>query len=84
MRAIFGIIALLLALLIVGTLVKKQVAVQTQPLPSLQTPNAATSSNTPAVAPTNQREQAQQLQQQIKQTLDQQMQAPRAMPDEPK
>jgi hypothetical protein len=73
MRAVFGIISLLIVLLIVGGLVKKQMAATIAPISPLSTPAA----NNPA---TTQREQVQQLQQQVKQTLDTQMQAPRDLP----
>jgi hypothetical protein len=66
MRAIFGIISLLLVLVIVGSLVKKQMTATTAPIPALQTPGNAT----PASIPSTQREQAQQIQQQVKEALD--------------
>jgi hypothetical protein len=77
MRAVFGIVSLLLALFIVGTLVKKQMAVQVLPAPASQTPSSSAMSN-PA---STQREQAQQIQQQIKQTLEMQTQTPRPIPE---
>jgi hypothetical protein len=80
MRAVFGIISLLVVLLIVGSLVKKQMAAQTAPIPALQVPGSAT----PAPAASTQREQAQQIQQQFKQAIDAQMQAPRPMPEDVK
>ncbi len=80
MRAVFGIISLLLVLLIVGSLVKKQIAVQTAPIPALQMAGSASS----ASAPATQREQVQQIQQQVKQAIDAQMQAPRDMPADAK
>jgi hypothetical protein len=79
MRAVFGIISLLLALLIVGSLVKKQLAATTAPIPVLQVPGSAA----PASAPATQREQAQQIQQQIKQQLEA-LQAPRPLPEDVK
>jgi hypothetical protein len=75
MRAVFGILSLVIVLLIVGSLVKKQMAATTAPIPALQTPSI-----NPAAT---QREQAQQIQQQIKQTIDAQMQA-RPMPEDSK
>ncbi len=77
MRAFFGILSLVIVLLIVGSLVKKQMAATTAPIPALLTP----AGNNPAAT---QREQVQQLQQQIKQTLDAQMQAPRDLPADAK
>lgn len=81
MRAIFGFVSLLLVLLIVGSLVKKQMAASTAPIPALQVPPASPAAGSPAAT---QREQVQQLQQQIKQTLDAQMQAPRDLPADAK
>lgn len=78
MRAVFGILSLVIVLLIVGSLMKKQMAATTgtaAPIPALQVP-----STNPAAT---QREQAQQIQQQVKQTIEAQMQA-RPMPDESK
>jgi hypothetical protein len=80
MRAVFGIISLLLVLIVVGTLVKKQMAATTAPIPALQVPG----SGAPASASSTQREQAQQIQQQVKQAIDAQMQAPRQLPDDTK
>jgi hypothetical protein len=79
MRAVFGIISLLLVLLIVGSLVKKQMAATTAPIPALQVPGNAA----PASAPGTQREQAQQIQQQIKQQVEA-LQAPRPLPEDVK
>ncbi len=83
MRAVFGIVSLLVVLLIVGSLLKKQLAVQTAPLPGLP---AASNPQAPAAtdAAKTQREQAQQIQQQFKQAIDTQMQAPRPMPEDSK
>ncbi len=80
MRAVFGIVSLLLVLLIVGNLVKKQIATTTAPISVLQVPSTAASGS----APSNHKEQAQQIQQQFKLAIDAQMQAPRPMPDESK
>jgi hypothetical protein len=79
MRAVFGILSLLLVLLIVGSLLKKQLAATIAPIPALQVPGSAA----PASAPTTQREQAQQLQQQIKQQMEA-LQAPRPVPEDVK
>jgi len=69
MRA-FGLIGLVLALLIVGWLAKRQMgSLIAPPLPGSSAPAASV------------RDQSQQIQQQIKQSLDAATQ-PRAMPDE--
>ena len=78
MRAIFGVIGLVLALGIVGWLTKKQLALTRQVVPSLVVP--ATESSSAPVG--NVREQSQQLQQQIKQSMEATMQQARPMPDD--
>ena len=82
MRAIFGIISLLLVLVIVGSLVKKQLSVQTAPLQNLPTPTSEPAAPN-ATAPTV-REQSQQIQQQVKQAVEAQMQQARPMPEDSK
>ena len=78
MRIVFGIVGLVVALAIVGVLVKKQLAGTHAVVPALQIPGVA-----PASAPTGTvREQSQQIQQQYKQALESAMQQPRPMPDE--
>ena len=66
MRAL-GLIGLLLALVIVGVLVKKQLGAM---------------AGTPAVDSSAQAPQPQQIQQQFKQSLDAAMQQPRPVPDD--
>jgi hypothetical protein len=68
---VFGLLGLVLALLIVGLLVKKQVGGSAAP----QLPGSA---GTPAASV---RDQSQQIQQQFKQSLDAALLAPRKMPD---
>ena len=81
MRAVFGILSLVMVLLIVGSLVKKQMAATTAPIPALQLPSAASGASS---SPATQREQVQQLQQQIKQSLDAASQMQRDLPSEAK
>ena len=71
---VMGLLGLVLALVIVGLLVKKQMAAARAPLPSLA-PAAS--------APTTVRAQSQQVQQQVKEAMDAAMQQ-RAMPDDAK
>ena len=79
---IFGLVGLLVALVIVGLLAKKQFATIAAPtLPAPTTVPGAPASATGA-APANGREQSQQLQQQYKQAIDAAMQTPRKMPDD--
>lgn len=86
MRALFGLVGLVVVLAIVGLLAKKQLAATRAPVPALQT---ATGAAAPASAPTGTvREQSQQMQQQVKQQVKQQveglMQQARPMPEDEK
>lgn len=72
---IFGLVGLLLALVIVGVLAKKQFA--SLAAPSLPTVPGATAPPSGTV-----RDQSQQIQQQYKQALDAAMQQPRKIPDD--
>lgn len=79
MRGVFGLVGLLVALVIVGTLVRKQMTAVRVTVPALETP-----ANVPANAspvPGNVDQQSQQIQQQIKQAVEGAMQA-RPMPDD--
>jgi hypothetical protein len=77
MRALFGILGLVLALAIVGWLAKAQLASTRQAVPALSVPGAA-----PASAPAaTVREQSQQIQQQFKQSVEAAMQQARPVPD---
>ncbi len=71
---VFGLLGLVLALLVVALLVKKQMG------GALPPPSAVPGANAPAASV---RDQSQQIQQQFKQSLDAAMQPPpRTMPDE--
>ena len=84
MRAIFGVLSLLLVLALVGLLVKKQLASTQQAIPALTLP-APTTAGAEA-APTQPvgtvPAQSQQIQQQYKQAMDAAVQQARPMPDE--
>ena len=78
MRALFGLVGLVVVLAIVGLLAKKQLAATRTPVPALQTASPASA---PAPAPaTTVRAQSQQIQQQVEGL----MQQARPMPDEEK
>jgi hypothetical protein len=78
MRAIFGVLGLVLVLGIVGWLTKTQLASNRQAIPPMVVPGAE-----PSSAPAgNVREQSQQIQQQIKQSVEAAMQQARPMPDD--
>ena len=83
MRIIFSLAALLIVLAIVGMLVKKQFGAM--PVAPVQGASAAAAGgNLTAVTPgAGVQVQGQQIQQQIKQSVEAAMQRPRAMPDEP-
>lgn len=82
MRAVFGLMGLVVVLAIVGLLAKKQLAAMRAPVPALQT---ATGAAGPASAPTGTvREQSQQMQQQVKQQVEGLMQQARPMPEDEK
>jgi hypothetical protein len=78
MRAIFGVLGLVLVLGIVGWLAKTQLASNRKAIPSLAVPGTE-----PGSAPAGTvREQSQQIQQQVKQSLEAAMQQARPMPDD--
>lgn len=79
MRAVLGIVSLLLALAIVGVLAKKQLAATRSAVPVLQQPET----DAPATAATV-RAQSQQVQQQVKQAVEGLMQQARPMLDDDK
>jgi hypothetical protein len=82
MRAIFGVLGLVVVLGIVGWLAKTQWTSTRRVIPSLAVPGVD-STTVPASAPAaSVREQSQQLQQQIKQSVDAAMQQARPMPDD--
>lgn len=84
MRAIFGVLSLLLVLAVIGLVVKKQLASNQQAIPALTLP-APTSSgaeSTPTKPEGTVQEQSQQVQQQYKQAIDAAMQQARPVPDE--
>ncbi|WP_287877379.1 hypothetical protein [Acidovorax sp.] len=83
MRAVFGLVGLVVALAIVGVLAKKQLAATRTPVPALQLPVAPGSAAAPAPAGTV-RAQSQQVQQQVKQQVEGLMQQARPMPDDSK
>lgn len=80
MRIIFGVLSLLVALAVVGILVKKQLP---GVVPISVTPTEAGQAAVPASAPGgNTRQQSQQIQQQVRQSLDAAMQQARPVPED--
>lgn len=84
MRAVFGLVGLVVALAIVGILAKKQLSATRVPVPSLQQSALPGGASPPASAPAGTvREQSQQVQQQVKQQVEGLMQQARPMPEDP-
>ena len=81
MRAVFGLVGLVVVLAIVGLLAKKQLSATRAPVPALQTAPRADPASAP---PVTVRDQSQQIQQQVKQQVEGLMQQARPMPDEEK
>jgi uncharacterized membrane protein YjjB (DUF3815 family) len=79
MKGIFGLVGLLVALAIVGVVVKKQLDTSSQRVPALAPAVPGGAASAPA---TTVREQSQQVQQQYKQAVEGLMQQPRPMQDE--
>jgi glucan phosphoethanolaminetransferase (alkaline phosphatase superfamily) len=80
MRAVFGLVGLVVVLAIVGLLAKKQLSATRAPVPALQSvTGAAEPASTP---PATVREQSQQVQQQVKQQMEGLMQQARPMPED--
>ena len=78
MRAVLGILSLLLVLATVGLLAKKQLAATRTVVPVLQpAADAPPGAPTPATV----RAQSEQVQQQVKKTVEDLMQQPRPMPE---
>ena len=82
MRAVFGLVGLVVVLAVVGVLAKKQLSAVRTPVPSLQTVPVG-SAGAPASAATV-RDQSQQIQQQVKQQMEGLMQQARPMPEDEK
>lgn len=79
MKAIFGVLSLLIVLAVVGTLVKKQLTVT----PISVTPQEAGQVALPASASLgNAQQQSQQIQQQVRQSIEASMQQARPVQDE--
>lgn len=79
MRAIFGVLGLLIVLAVVGVLAKKQLGISSAAPLRMQSPVVADQAVTLPATPTG----ATQVQsRQIKQTLEAVMQQPRPMPDD--
>lgn len=81
MRAVFGWVGLVVALAVVGVVVKKQMSALRAPVPTLQIPGASAPTG---AASGSVRDQSQQIQQQVKQQVEGLMQQARPMPEEEK
>jgi hypothetical protein len=77
MKAVFGLIGLLVTLVIVGLVAKKQLTATQQAVPALQVPGLPAPNPNASV-----KDQSQQIQQQYKQAIDAAVQQARPMPDD--
>ena len=85
MRAVLGIVSLLLVLAVVGLLAKKQLASTRSAVPVLVQPAAGVpDAGTGVAPPANVRMQSQQVQQQYKQAVENALQQARPEPDDAK
>lgn len=86
MRAIFGVVGLLLVLVTVGFLAKTQLkavgGTQVPALSASDAPSGMPPANLPLAPDASVQQQSQQMQQQFKTMAESAVQAPRAMPDE--
>ena len=82
MRGMFGLVGLVVALVLVGLLVKKQLASTRVQVPALQTMPAASAPG--SASPDTVRAQSQQIQKQVQQQVEELMQQARPMPEDPK
>lgn len=82
MKGIFGLVGLLVALAVVGVLVKKQLGATSQIVPALQAPSPNNPDGSASATDGTFKAQSQQIQQQYKQAVDATLQAPRPMPDD--
>lgn len=82
MKGILGLVGLLVALAVVGVLVKKQLGATSQIVPALQSPMPVKLDGDASVSDGSVKVQSQQIQQQYKQAVEATLQAPRPMPDD--
>jgi hypothetical protein len=83
MRAVLGVLSLLIALLVVGVLVKKQLGAMSAPVKlQAQLPADAAVALPPISPGATPQQQSQQIQQQIRHTLESTLQQARPLPDE--
>ena len=82
MRGFFGLAGLLIALVIVGLLVKKQLAATQQAIPALRLPAVPGAASPDAPPATTVKQQSRQIEQQYKQAIEGVMQTTRPVPDD--
>lgn len=82
MRAIFGVLSLVVVLLVVAVLAKKQLTSTQQAVPVLALPALTGPDGTLVKQGATAQEQSQQVQQQYKQAIDNAMQQTRPVPDD--
>lgn len=83
MRAVFGVLSLLIVVAVIGVLAKKQLGSMSSTTPALVPAAPMAGAPMPATTPgANVAEQSQQMQQQTKQAMESMLQQARPMPDE--
>ena len=82
MRGFFGLAGLLIALVIVGMLVKRQLAATQQAMPALQLPAVQGAAGPDAAPGATVKQQSRQIEQQYKQAIEGAMQKARSVPDD--
>ena len=82
MKGAFGLVGLLIALALVGVLVKKQLAATQQAIPALQLPAAQGAAGPDTAPAATVKQQSQQIEQQYKQAIEGAMQKARPAADD--
>lgn len=82
MRGFFGLAGLLIALVIVGVLVKKQLAATQQAIPALQLPAVQGAAGPDGAPAATLKQKSRQIEQQYKQAIEGAMQKARPVPDD--
>ena len=82
MRAIFGLVSLVVVLAVVGVIAKKQLTATRSAVPALAVPSMEGAPTLKTNPDATVKVQSQQIQQQYKQALESAMQQPRSMPED--
>ena len=82
MRGVFSLVGLLIALALVGLLVKKQLAATQQAIPALQLPVVQGAASLGSAPPATVKQQSRQIEQQYKQAIEGAMHKSSPVPDD--